>query len=280
MTFYRQDGSAVLKPEEVAALVVQPTTEAAVATRVATTLYTASQDMRIPIVTDDVTAAWTAEGAEIAPSDPTVDEITVTPRKLAALTIVSSELAHDSSPDAVSLVGSSIARNLARALDNAWFGNTVANGPAGLASISGITSIPAGTITNTDPFVTAEFDVAGEGANVTAWMCNKNTAASLSKIKEQTGSNRNLLQPDAASPTKRAINGVPLFVVPGNAIADGVVWGVDRSRVYVVIREGADLRVDESVFFTSDRIAIRSTMRVGFAFPHPKAIVRIGAGGS
>jgi hypothetical protein len=43
-----------------------------------------------------------AEGAEITPSDPKLPELTVTPAKVAGLTIISRELADDSSPAAAS----------------------------------------------------------------------------------------------------------------------------------------------------------------------------------
>jgi hypothetical protein len=45
-----------------------------------------------------------------------------------------------------------------------------------------------------------------------------------------------------------------------------------------VIRTGATLVHDSSVFFSKDAGAIRCTMRVGFAFPHAAALVRIVIG--
>ncbi|MBN7458083.1 phage major capsid protein, partial [Mycobacteroides abscessus subsp. abscessus] len=33
-------------------------------------------------------------------------------------------------------------------------------------------------------------------------------------------------------------------------------------------------------YFESDRLGIRTTMRIGFGYPHEQAIVRIGADGS
>lgn len=280
MPFHSADGAAILRPEQVAALVVQPVQDAAVSTQIATVIQTESKDTRFPIIKSDVQAAWTAEGAEITPTDPDTDEIVVTPKKLASLTIISRELANDSDPAAATVVGASIARDLARKLDGAFFGDTVANGPSGLESVSGVQAIPAGTITNADPFVEAEFAVADSGGAISAWACNANTAAVLSKLKAETGSNVPLLQPDVTMPTRRAINGAPLFVVPGNAIPDGGIWGIDRRHVFVVIREGATLDIDASAYFSSDRIGVRATMRVGFGFPHTAVIAKIGMGGS
>jgi hypothetical protein len=40
-------------------------------------------------------------------------------------------------------------------------------------------------------------------------------------------------------------------------------------------RRDAEVQVDRSVFFTSDRVAVRATCRVGFGFPHTAELVRI-----
>jgi HK97 family phage major capsid protein len=55
-------------------------------------IETDSDTLRIPAVTADVTANWTAEGATITASDPTLAEVVATPRKLAAITEVTNEL--------------------------------------------------------------------------------------------------------------------------------------------------------------------------------------------
>ena len=42
-----------------------------------------------------------------------------------------------------------------------------------------------------------------------------------------------------------------------------------------VIRQDASVVTDSSVFFTSDRVAIRATLRVSFGFPYPLAITKV-----
>ncbi|MGV0700946.1 phage major capsid protein, partial [Mycolicibacter sinensis] len=75
-------------------------------------------------------------------------------------------------------------------------------------------------------------------------------------------SNQPLLQPDPALAGRRTINGVPLHVVPGTAIADGEVWGFDGRRVFSVLREDVTLAVDPSWAFGKDSVAVRATIRV------------------
>ncbi len=92
----------------------------------------------MPLVTADPTAAWVAEGADIPLSDSTRSEITVVPRKVAGLTVVSREPANNSSPAAANVVGDGLARDIPRRVDAAWFGALVAPAPSGLGALSGI----------------------------------------------------------------------------------------------------------------------------------------------
>jgi HK97 family phage major capsid protein len=111
------------------------------------------------------------------------------------------------------------------------------------------------------------------GATVTAFVTSPATALALATIKTATGSNEPVLGSDATSATSRRILGVPLFVsqyVPANTL-----YALDMSRVWMVVRDDAEVTADRSVFFTSDRVAVRATMRVGFAFPHPQSVVKV-----
>lgn len=276
MSMFTADAAGILKPEDVGALIVQPVTQASIATQVATVVRTSSPEYRIPIVADDATASWVAEGDEIPVTDVEVSEVVVVPRKLAGLTFVSRELAADSSPEASTLVGQSIARDLAKKLDAAFFGSKGASAvqPAGLADLAGVTPVvlPA-TVTNLDPFADAIAAAEGVGAELAAFVVNPADLLALAKVKKQTGSQEPLLGNDPTAPTRRTAQGVQLL--PSVAVAAGTMWGLPKGRVFVVIREGVTLDVDKSVKFTSDQIAVRATMRVGFAFPHPAAVVKL-----
>lgn len=276
MSLLTTNAGGILRPEEVGALIVQPVAKASVAMQVGTIVETNSKDFRIPIVTDDVSASWTAEGADITATDAEVDELLVTPKKIAALSKVSRELAADSSPAAQNVVGQSIARDIARRVDSAFFGDTVANGPDGISSLNDIQFVDADTITNVDPFSEAISKAENEGAQITAFVANASTVLALSKLKKlTTGSNEPLLQPDPTLPTRRQILGVPLYSVPATVVPANTVWAVDISRVFVVVRQDVELSVDESFYFGSDSLAVRAVMRVAFGFPHQRAVIKI-----
>jgi len=71
-------GASIVTPEQVTELIVRPFSQASVATRVGTVVPIDSHNLRVPVVSADPSAAWTAEGAEIAVSDPTLTEVNIT----------------------------------------------------------------------------------------------------------------------------------------------------------------------------------------------------------
>jgi len=266
-------GAAILTPDEVQSLVIRPLIEQAVATRVSTVLNTSTTNTRIPVAAADPTAAWVAEGAEIAATDASLAQVVITPKKLAGLSIISNELAADSSPAATSTIGDGIVRDISRKLDAAFFGNATANGPSGLLSIGASVVNAGATWVNLDAFEAAKAGAEALSAVITSFACSPGTALLLSQLKEQTGSNKHLMSADPTAPTKRLISGVPLLVSP--SIADGIVWAIPGAHTFVAIRDNTSVESDRSVFFTSDRTAIRATLRVGFGFTHPGAVGKI-----
>ena len=245
-----------------------------------TVITTERHETRFPIVVSDPTSGWTKEGEEIDISDPLVDELVCRPSKLAGLTVCSSELIEDSDPAALEVVGSGLVRDLQTRLDAAFFGSSVENGPNGLESLAGVQHV------DVDVFDLEDLDWAAEaisyaesaGATLTSFVCSPSTMQSLLTLKTADGWVTPLLGTDPSSPTKRSVFGVPLIWSP--AVADNVIWALPRSKSFVVIRNPVSVESDRSAFWSSDRIGIRAKIRVGFAWPHEAAIIRIGSGGS
>jgi HK97 family phage major capsid protein len=266
----------ILRPEQIGDLVIQPLMQQSIAGQVLTAVSTGSHDYRVPIVAADPSASWTAEGAEITATDADVDELTITPSKLAALTIISRELANDSSPAAQNVVGQGITRDLSRKTDQALFTATTPNGPGGLPGVSGISTVSAGAAyANADAFSDALYTSEQHNGMITAFVTNPATAMTLAKLKTGTDFNTPLLQADPTQPGKRQILGVPLLTSPYVTTTNNVVWAIPQSQCFWVVRENAEVEADRSVFFTSDRVAIRAIVRQGFGFPNPPAIVKI-----
>ncbi|MGY1692342.1 phage major capsid protein [Geodermatophilus sp. SYSU D01105] len=283
MTLTTGTTGPLLTPEQVESLLIKPVLAASVALNplCSRVLRPTAPSVRLPAVTADPTAAWVAEGAEIPISDLTTAEVDVLTKKVAGLSVVTSELAEDSSPEATAEVGRGLARDIARKVDAAFFGDGTAQSgeqPDGLAALTvgagGVQDIAAGTApTDLDAFAEAQMLAANVGAQLTAFVTNPATALVLANMKEATGSGKPLLQPDPTQPTRRVIFGVPLLTSP--EAPAGTVWGLPAERVVTAVRRDAEVKADRSVFFTSDRVAVRATCRVGFGFPHMAALVRI-----
>lgn len=273
MALTTSGGASILTPEEVGALVIRPLIEQSVAAQVSTVVTTSSHDFRVPIVSADPAAAWTAEGAEITASDPTISEVAVTPKKLAGLTVITNELAADSSPAALQVVGDGLVRDLKRKLDAAFFGNTVTNGPNGLLSLTTATVDAGDTWANLDWAEAAKSEAEEVHSTITAFVANPATALKLGQLKEATGSNKHLLGADPTAATSRVIGGIPLYISP--SIADDIVWGIPQAHSILVMRNDASVVTDTSVYFTSDRVAVRATLRASFGFTYPGAVVKI-----
>ncbi|MGY1683916.1 phage major capsid protein [Geodermatophilus sp. SYSU D01176] len=255
-------------PEQVESLLIKPVLAASVALNplCSRVLRPTAPSVRLPAVTADPTAACVAEGAEIPVSDLATAEVDVVTKKVAGLSVVTSELAEDSSPEATAEVGRGLARDIARKVDAAFFGDGTAQGgeqPDGLAAP-----------TDLDAFAEAQMLAANVGAQLTAFVTSRATALVLANMKEATGSGKPPLQPDPTQPTRsRMIFGVPLLNSPEAPV--GTVWGLPADRLVTAVRHDAEVKADRSVFFTSDRVAVRATCRVGFGFPHTAALVRI-----
>lgn len=273
MALTTSGGASILTPEQVGALVIRPLMEQSVAAQVSTVVQTSSHDFRVPVVSADPAAAWTAEGAEITATDPTITEIVVTPKKLAGLTVISNELAADSSPAALQVVGDGLVRDLKRKIDAAYFANTTTNGPAGLQSVSSTAVDGGDTWTNLDWAEAAKSAAETVHTTITAFAASPATALKLAQLKEQTGSNKNLLGSDPTTVGSRVIGGVPLYTSP--SIADDIVWGIPKPHSIFVLRQDASVVTDTSVYFTSDRVAVRATLRASFGFTYPAAVVKV-----
>lgn len=277
MTMLDSTAIALLLPFEQGELIIRPIAAQSLAfdPAISTVVTTISPTYRVPVVATDPSAGWVLEGAEIPLTDATLDEVIVTPSKVAGLTVVSSELASDSNPAAAQVVGDGLARDMAQKIDAAFFGHLASPAPGGLASLTGTHTITtsANTWVGIDELIDGAAYVTGIGAHVTAWITSSSDAAGLAKIKALANGTVPLLQPDPTQPSRALIQGIPLYASPH--VTPGTIWGVDASRITTVVREDVLVTSDSSAFFTSDRVAIRAVARIGFAFAHAASVVQV-----
>jgi HK97 family phage major capsid protein len=258
-------------PEDYGKLIDLVIAEKSVAFQAGTKITTSSETIRFPMQTADPAVGWYAENTQISLTDPTTTELVVTPKKVAGLTQISNEAADDTNPAVADQVGRSLARSVAKKIDAAFFGNTVANGPSGLLSLTGVNEVDTGAaIANLDVFHQAKADALADGATISVFILAPDVALTLALAKTQTGSNEGLLDNVGDGVT---LAGVKVLV--STDVAAGNAWGLDGSQVLVVQRTGTTVTRSVDAAFDFDAVQVRATARVGFGFANPAGVVRL-----
>jgi HK97 family phage major capsid protein len=278
---------AVIAPAEWASTFIDRLAAESVMLRAGIRRMTTTRDaLHIPRIDSDPTAAWTAEAAPIAASDPGYTDLIATPRKLASLQTISNELIADSNPDVVALLEMQTARALALKFDLGCFeGSGVPPEIRGLKNVVGITNDAtlAAAPANLDVFANAITTLEANNAKATAIVMHPRTWGTLLKLKEGTAANNKpLLQDSAGSGSQgvqRAIYGVPVYLSSQLATNEGTgessAYVFDASQIVAVFRQDTTILLDRSRLFNTDQSELRAILRADLIVPNPLAVVRI-----
>jgi len=144
----------------------------------------------IPKQTAGATAYWVSEGSAITPSDLTFGQVSLTPKKCAALVKLSNELLSMSLPAAEAVVRQDLAEQLSLAIDLAALRGTGAdNQPLGIANTSGINTVALGDngsyLSSLDLFfdMIAALEEHNALKGKLGFVCNPKVKAALRKLK-------------------------------------------------------------------------------------------------
>ena len=242
-----------------------------VALQATTVVQTDKVGITFPIWESDPAVNWLAELATITATDGATGGVPVIPSKVGGITRLSNELADDSSPEVAELAVGGLVNQIAHAIDTAFVGNTVTNGPSGLLSIASSTVDTGASITNLDPFIAAVYKARSVGARLTSWVMDPTVAEAVQKLKRATGSNENLI--DFTANGDLTICGLPVHTLPA-VDADTLFWGIPEDRVVTVLRKDAEVTRSKDSGFYNDALDVRAITRVGIGFLHPAAVVR------
>src|SRR5699024_10191261 len=125
-----------------------------------------------------------------------------------------------------------------------------------------------GDLTNLDSLYEAVTVSAGFGGVIGSFVTHPNTALALKQIKVNSSDANEKISYPGDLPA----------IVTSPAATECVLYGIDARFASVVMRAATRIDADRSVYFTSDRVAVRATMRVGFAFPYESALVKVNVG--
>lgn len=263
----------IISPQQYGTLVDLSVQAKSIAAQASTVVRIDNESVRFPILGDGLTATWKGELEDIDMSDMSLTQVEVRPAKVAGMSRLSAELADDSSPAAAELVGRGLAEQIAERIDVTWFGGAgVAPAPDGIGALAGVTKVAAdpAALTNLDAFVSARFAAEAHRAKLTHWLVNPATAEKISQLKEQTGSNKNLLE---IVTDGLRIAGLPVLISP-HVAATTAFYGIDRSQSLLVIRKGTTVERSRDSAFRQDGVDVRAIARVGFAWVNPAGVIR------
>lgn len=103
-------------------------------------------DVEIPKQTGGATAYWVGEGDDATEGAPTIGQIKLSPKTVAAYTDISRKLLRQSTPDAEGIVVNDLNRALALAIDGAgWYGSGTNDEPMGIKNYTGINAVDFAT---------------------------------------------------------------------------------------------------------------------------------------
>ena len=273
MTATRITHSQIVAPEQVAALITLPTVNASAAGAVADIVNITAPSLRVPLLTELPTAQVIPEGAEYPLSTTSFGEVQVTPPKIGVADVLTRELADDSAPEAQRIFAAALAAALAVRVDAGFIGTDPVAGMPGLEQIAA-TAVSAGTAwSSLDPLIDGLSVAETAGTHITTWLMNPADRLAFRKIKVSVGSVQTLLSPDATSASIDGILGIPVITNP--AVPAGTIYGIPRDRMMLVVRDAAEVATDKSIYFLSDRIAVKASVRIGWLCTDPKAVARI-----
>ena len=238
----------------------------------------ASDSATVPRRTDGFTVYYPDENSEITDSDLTFGNVSLTAKKMAILTRVSSELSEDTIIQLADLLATEMAWSFANAEDNNGFngdGTSTYGGVVGLAN-----ALAAGSIkdaesgnNNLDNLDLKDFEntiakcpyYAGA---MPAWFISKQAwAASMQRLADAAGGNTTETIADGASQTM--FLGYPVVFTqvlqkPSASHASTIVayFGDLSLSSTLGTRRGVSIATDGSRYFEYDQIAVRGTQRV------------------
>ncbi|RKR02598.1 HK97 family phage major capsid protein [Kushneria sinocarnis] len=200
-------------------------------------------NVSIPKQTNGATAYWVGEGEDASEGSPTIGQINMTPKTVAAYTDITRRLMMQSTPDAEGIVRGDLVAALAQAIDLAgYYGSGTENQPLGIVNTSGINAVEfatAGKPTYAE-LVQMESEIAADNADVNsmAYVLNarmRGHAKTTSKFQNGT---------DAGTiwETGNTINGYTAEVT--NQIQSGDVLHGNFADLVIGLWGGLDLTVD------------------------------------
>jgi len=226
-------------------------------------------NVAIPRQSGAATAYWVAESGAPSESQQTIDQVSLTPKTVAAFTDYSRRLMLQSSIDVENMVRRDLAAVLGLKIDSAGLYGTGSNSePLGLKLISGIgTEDFAADAPTFAEVVALESDVATANALLGSpvYLMNATMRGNLKTTKKDAGSGIFLME-------NGEVNGYR--GVLSNQVASGDLWFGNFADMLIGYWSGLDIMVDPYTNSTSGTVRVIAMQDVDVAIRHPESFSR------
>ncbi len=233
----------------------------------------------IPRQTGSSTAQWVAEDGSLTETDPTFDDVNLTPKTVGAMTSYSRRTLLNTSPSIEQIIRNDLAAVIAHAVDEkAMLGTGASNTPTGIVGTSGVTDMAQdGTPTWDDVLA---FIAAIDGDNALdgslGWALNPYVVKKLRGTAKVASTDSVMLM---ESPTELAgYPAVTTNALPGSApgvspaVGGMAIFG-DWSQLLIASWTGIDILLNpyETTAYAKGRVLIRAMKDVDVAVRHVEA---------
>jgi len=235
------------------------------------TIMTGLQGMvALPRQSGGATVYHVAESGSVTESQLSVDQVTMQPRTLGALTDYSRRLLLQSSVDVENLIRRDLAQQIAIEVENQTINGTGASSyPLGFLNVTGINT-ESGYTTFSD-YVNAEASLSTSNALMGSlgYLMNSALRGTLKTTeKSATGTNANFIYE-----ANNTINGYPAYV--SNSMPNNTAVFANFSDILIGFWSGLDIMVDPYTGSTSGTVRVVAMQDYDVAVRHPESICKI-----
>jgi HK97 family phage major capsid protein/HK97 family phage prohead protease len=235
----------------------------------ATVLTGLTGNVAIPRQSGAATAYWVAESGAPTESQQTVDQVSLTPRTVAAYTDYSRRLMIQSSIDVENMVRNDLARVIALKIDYAGlYGTGSSSEPLGLKNTTGIGTEDFAADTPTFAEVVAlESDVATANALAgnPVYLMNAAMRGGLKTKAKDAGSGLFVMEGNEVNGYRGVLS---------NQVASGDLWFGNFADLIIGYFSGLDIMVDPYTNSTSGTVRVVAMQDCDIAVRHPESFSR------
>ncbi len=198
----------ILAPETVSKNILEKIAEFSPMRNISQVIQMNGPLLQLPRLVTEVAPAAVAEGGLKAESEPTFEQIDLKPHEMGVMVPVSQTLLEDSHIDLSSYLGNHIARRFGQ-LESTWLINgTGLNAPEGVLNSAEVATNEVMALTS-DAIIDHFYDVKTAYSVNGSWLMNRNTMASVRKLKGADG--QYIWQPSIAAGQPATLMGRPVY---------------------------------------------------------------------